>query len=184
MTAPQVLEEEVAEVAHDATLLALRRVREEAARFDPSRGTATGWVIGNAEFAWVEVAKTIVTARRSDSLMFVAPEDLLAEADPSPTTEEHVLRHVQNAEAMEDAASHLTKKEWVAVRLVVTYGYSYAEVAKVIYGDETMTRQVDGLIQRGKAKLAEAWSARRPSPSGAGGANVPDRTDDREGTDG
>jgi len=184
VVAPEVLAEEVPEVAHEATLIALRRVREGASRFDPSRGTATGWVIGAAEFAWVEVAKTIVAARRSDDLIFVAPEDLLAVADPSPTTEEHVLRHVQDAEALADAARHLSGKEWAAVRLVVTAGYSYAEAAKVIFGDETMTKQVDGLLSRGKAKLAAAWEDRRRSPSGAGGANLANHTDDKEGTDG
>jgi DNA-directed RNA polymerase specialized sigma24 family protein len=181
---PGVLDEEVAEVAHDATLIALRRVRQGAARFDPAKGTATGWVIGAAEFAWVEVAKTVVSARRSGQHMFVAPEDLLAVADPNPTTEEHVLRHLENAEALADAARHLNENEWAAVRLVVTAGYSYAEAARVIFGDETKTKQVGGLLERGKAKLAEAWNDRRPSPSGAGGANLADRTDDKEGTDG
>jgi DNA-directed RNA polymerase specialized sigma24 family protein len=184
VVAPEVLDEEVAEVAHDATLIALRRVRQGAARFDPARGTATGWVIGAAEFAWVEVAKTIVSARRSGQHLFVAPEDLLAVADPNPTTEEHVLRHLEDAEALADAARHLNENEWAAVRLVVTAGYSYAEAAQVIFGDETKTKQVGGLLERGKAKLAEAWKERRPSPSGAGGANLADRTDDKEGTDG
>lgn len=184
VVAPEVLEEEVAEVAHEATLVALHRVRQGAGRFDPERGTATGWVIGAAEFAWVEVAKTIVSARRSGQHVFFAPEDLLAVADPNPTTEEHVLRHLEDAEALADAARYLNENEWAAVRLVVTAGYSYAEAAKVIFGDETKTKQVGGLLERGTAKLAVAWKERRPSPSGAGGANLADRTDDKEGTDG
>lgn len=184
LVAPAVLETEVPEVAHEATLIALRRVRQNAARFDPDRGSATGWVIGAAEFAWIEVAKTIVAARRSDELLYVAPEDLLTIADPSPTTEEHVLRHLQDAEALAEAAGHLSESEWAAIRLVVTAGHSYAEAARVIFGDETKTRQVDGLLARGKAKLAAAWQERRPSTSGAGGANLGGRTDDKEGSDG
>src|SRR4051812_42391292 len=43
VVAPEVPEEDVAEVAHEATLIALRRVRENAWKYDPSRGTATGW---------------------------------------------------------------------------------------------------------------------------------------------
>jgi len=179
----RVLEEDVIDAAHEATDIALRRVRHNAGRFDASRGTATGWVIGAAEFAWVEVAKTIVAAR-AEAPMVVAPEDLLAVVDPNPTTDEHVLRYLEDAEALADAASHLNENEWAAVRLVVTAGYSYAETAKVIYGDETKTRQVGGLLERGKAKLAQAWIDRRPSPSGAGGANLADRSDDKEGTDG
>ncbi len=178
-----VLEEDVVEVAHETTDVALRRVRQGAGRFDPARGTATGWVIGAAEFAWVDVAKRVVAARTKAPLI-VAPEDLLTVADPSPTTEEHVLGHLEDTEALTDAARRVNENEWAAIRLVVTAGYSYAEAAKLIFGDETKTKQIGGLLERGKAKLAEAWNDRRPSPSGARGANLVDRTDDKEGTDG
>ena len=184
VVAPEVLPEEVREVAHEATLIALRRVRQNAARFDPDRGTATRWVIGAAEFAWIEVAKTIAAARWSDRLQFVAPEDMAEEPDQNPTTEEHVLRHLANAEALEDAARHVSEKEFAALRLVLAAGYSYAEAAKVIFGDETMTKQVDGLLTRGKRKLAEAWADRRPSHNGAPGFKLGGRTDDKEGSDG
>jgi DNA-directed RNA polymerase specialized sigma24 family protein len=177
----EVPEQDIADVAHEATLIALRRVRENAWKFDPSRGTATGWVIGAAEFAWVEVAKTIVAARQADIIPF---EDLLDVADPGPSTEEHVLRHLPDDEALAHAASHVDESEWHVLRLVVTAGYSYKEVATMVFGDETMTKRVDRLLQTGKAKLAEAWKDSRPSPSGAGGANLADRTDDKEETDG
>lgn len=178
-----VLEDEVVDVAHEATEVALRRVRQNAGRFDATRGTASGWVIGAAEFAWVDVAKRIIAARVKAPLL-VAPDDLLAVADPSPTTEEHVLRHLADAEALADAARHLSENEWAALRLVVTAGYSYAESAKLIFGDETKTKQLGGLLERGKAKLAAAWNDHRPSPSGAGGANLADRSADKEETDG
>ena len=45
--------------------------------------------LGSAEYAFVEVAKTIVKARRSDKLNFVTPECLLEVPDSHPTTEEH-----------------------------------------------------------------------------------------------
>jgi len=54
----------------------------------------------------------------------------------------------------------------------------------MIFGDASMTRQVDGLLTRGKRKLAAAWIDRKPSPHTAGGTNVSDRTDDKEETDG
>jgi len=184
VVAPEVRPEEVDEVAHEATKIALRRVRQNAAGFDSPRGTPTMWVIGAAEYAWIEVAKAIAAARRSDRLQFVPPEDLLDEPDRNPTTEEHVLRHLQEAEALADAAQHVSEKEFAALRLVVTAGYSYAEAAAVIFGDETMTKQVDGLLTRGKRKLAEAWVDRRPSPNGASGSKLGGRTDDKEGSDG
>lgn len=184
VVAPDVLPEEVDEVAHEATKVALRRVRQNAAGFDPNRGTPTKWVIGAAEFAYVEVAKTIVSARRSNDLLFVSPADLFDFPDGNPSTDEHVLRHLEDVEALADAANHVSETEFNALRLVTTLGYSYAETALVIFGDATMTKQVDGLLTRGKRKLAEAWEDRRPSPRGAGSTNVPDRTDDKGGTDG
>lgn len=184
VVAPEVLPEEVEEVAHEATKVALHRVRRNAAGFDPRRGTPTMWVIGAAEWAWIEVAKAIVAARRSDRLQFVPPDDLVEEPDQNPTTEEHVLRHLEDADALADAARHVSEKEFVAIRLVVTAGYSYAEAATVIFGDKTMTKQVDGLLTRAKRKLAEAWADRRPSHNGASGSKLGGRTDDKEESDG
>jgi hypothetical protein len=116
--APDVLPEEVDEVAHEATKVALRRVRQNATGFDPQRGTPTMWVIGAAEYAWIEVARAIAAARRSDRLQFVPPDDFVDEPDRNPTTEEHVFRHLQDAEALEDAARHVSEKEFAALRLV------------------------------------------------------------------
>lgn len=183
VVAPDVLPEEVDEVAHEATKVALRRVRQNANGFDPRRGTPTKWVIGAAEYAYIEVAKTIVRARRSDALQFVPPDDLLDARDTNPSTQEHVLRHLEEAEALEDAAAHTSEKEFAALRLVITAGYTYSEAAEAIFGDPTMTKQVDGLLTRGKRKLAEVWDDRRPSPRSASSTNLASRADDKEGSD-
>ena len=186
--APAVLAEEVDEVAHDATATALRRVRQNARKFDGSKGRPTQWVIGAAEFAYIEVAKAVVAARRSDDLVFLDPLDptnrLNTEFDRNPTTEEHVLRQLEDADALADAARHVSEKEFLALRLRATAGYSRGEAAERIFGDATMKKQVDGLGERGGRKLAEAWIDRKPSPQAAGGSNVHDSTDDKEETDG
>lgn len=184
LVAPEIQSAEVREVAHEATVIALRRVREKAGRFDADRGTPTMWVLGAAEWAWIDVCRAIAKARRSDRLQFVEPEELVDEPDRNPTTEEHVLRHLQDAEALEDAARHVDANEFAALRLVVTGGYSYAEAAKVIFGDEMMTKRVDRLLTSGKRKLADAWADRKPSPNGASGSKLQGRTDDKEGSDG
>ncbi|MDX6516045.1 MAG: hypothetical protein QOH73_1711 [Gaiellaceae bacterium] len=178
--APEVPEDEVADVAHEATLIALGRVHKNAWKFDGSRGTATGWVIGAAEFAWVEVAKSIVSARHADVVQF---DEILELEDPGPSTEEHVLRHLGDAEALAEAASHVDENEWHALRLVITGGYSYKEVAVMLFGDEQEWKKVDRLLQAGKAKLGRAWEERRRSQRAAGGANLADRTDDKEESD-
>lgn len=61
--------------------------------------------------------------------------------DPNPSTEEHVLRHLENEEALEDAANHLSEREFDAMRLVITLGFSYEEAAELLLEDTTKTRR-------------------------------------------
>lgn len=178
--APQILPEEVDEVAHAATVVALRRVRNHPGRFDPNLGTVSGWSINAAEFAYVEVAKDIVGARRSAELQFKDPIDIV-ELAAAPSHESAVERRIVDAEDLADAASHVSELEWTALRLVITLGYSYADAAERMYGDSSMSKHVDNLLQRGKRKLAAAWSDRRPTASGASRSNGSSGTDDREG---
>jgi DNA-directed RNA polymerase specialized sigma24 family protein len=170
--APNVLRDEVDEVAHDATTIALRRVREKASQFNPARGTPTRWVIGAAEFAYTEVAKAVVGARRSAVLEFRDPDDLLGFPDTNPTTEEHVVRRIGDEQALAAAARVLSERELTAIRLVVTLEFSYAEAAQVIYGDAGMGRQVEWLLTRGKRLLAEAWGERHESASSTGASKL------------
>lgn len=170
VAAPELLPAELAEVAHDATTTALRRVREKAARFDPDRGTPTGWVIGAAEFAFVEAAKSIVEARRSPWFELHDPQDFAEISDFAPSTEEHVIAKVASEQALEEAAEVLSEHEYIAIRLVVTLKFSYAEAAELMFGEASMARAVDGLLTRGRAKLAAAWRDREPwaGPTAAG----------------
>jgi len=159
--APSLLGEELPEVAHDATTIALRRVRENAARFDARRGTPTGWVVGAAEFAFVEVAKSVVAARRSALLAFHDPLDLELLAGNSATTEEHMLAKLSNEQALEEAVEVLSEREWAAIRLVDTLHLTHSEAAEAIFGDGARARAVEGLLTRGRPKLAAAWRERR-----------------------
>jgi DNA-directed RNA polymerase specialized sigma24 family protein len=181
-TAPPVLHEEVDEVAHDATTMALRRVREKASQFDPARGTPTHWVIGAAEFAYTEVARAVVAARRSPALEFREPDDLVGFPDMNPTTEEHVVRRIGDEEALADAAQVLSEHELTAIRLVVTLNFTYAEAAEVIYGDASMGRQVEWLLTHGKRLLAEAWGERRESANATAAGKVSRSAADKQET--
>ncbi len=179
--APQVMEYEVDEVAHDATTVALRRVRQKAWAFDARRGSPTGWVIGAAEYAYTEIAKEIVRARRSEQLVFMDPVHLLREAGSCPSAEDQALGCLGDAAALAEAAKATSEKEFVALRLRITLGYSRAETARAIFGDSSMTKQVDGLVERGARKLARAWADRMPS---AGvGTNVSQNNDEKEQAD-
>lgn len=94
---------DVESVAHDATKTGLRRVRENAHRFDPARGTPLMWVIGAAEFAFVEISKDSFKLRGRQELL--PPEEMTALADIAPSTEELVIRHFSDAEAFAEAAA-------------------------------------------------------------------------------
>jgi DNA-binding CsgD family transcriptional regulator len=172
---------EVEEVAHEATKTGLRRVRQNAHNFDPARGTPLMWVIGAAEFAFTELSKNIVKLRRRQPLL--PPDEILKLRGTAPSTEEHVIRRISDLEAFERAAGCLSEQEFIALAMVVTGGYSYAEVADKLFGDPSLTKRVDGLLSRGKRKLAAAWEDRRPTPSGAPGTKLSSSGDDMEGRD-
>lgn len=181
--APRLQEQEIDEVAHDATARALRRVCQNASAFDPKRGTATNWVIGASEFAFIEVAKEAVRARNPEGIGFASNDALDSLIDPSPGTEEIVLAEMSSGQVLREAAEILSEREWQALRLVITERYTHAEVAMIIFGTPTFTKQVDGLLTRGKKKLREAWAERRPDSRAAGASNVSPETDDMEGSD-
>ena len=165
--APRLQAGELTEVAHEATTIALRRVRQKASEFDPARGTPTSWVIGAAEYAYVEVAKAIAAARRSPRLSFQDPQDLLDVPDWNPSTEEHVISKLSSELALREAAEVLDDHEFAALRLVDTLKFSYAEAAEVMFGEANMERTVEGMLRRGRRKLAAAWQDRKPSVSGS-----------------
>ncbi len=183
-TAPRLRAEEVGEVAHDATTRALRRVCEGAAKFDPERGTATHWVIGASELAFVEVAKEVAASRRPRGIQFDPPELLEEVVDPAPGTEEMVITRISTEQILSEAADLLSEREWDALRLVVTERYSYAEAAEVIFGSAAFTKQIDGLLTRAKRKLNEAWPHLRPGSGARENTKVTDDLADKEGSDG
>jgi DNA-directed RNA polymerase specialized sigma24 family protein len=178
---PPLPPREVESVAHDATRTGLRRVREHAEKFDPARGAPLMWVIGAAEFAFVEISRDIFKLLARQELL--PPAEMAALGGLAPSTEEHVIRYLSDVEAFAEAAACLSEQEFVALSMVATAGYSYAEVAERLFGDPTLTKRVDGLLSRGKRKLAAAWEARRPARSGAAGTKVSPPADDRKGSD-
>lgn len=62
--APIVEAQDLDEVAHETTLLALRRARASAGRFDATLGSAVSWVLRAAAFAYLEVARKYARDRR------------------------------------------------------------------------------------------------------------------------
>jgi hypothetical protein len=64
---------------------------------------------------------------------------------------------------------HRPKRARFSLRVVDTLHLTHAEAAEAIFGDAAMARSVEGLLTRGRPKLAAAWRERRAA-SGAGAA--------------
>jgi DNA-directed RNA polymerase specialized sigma24 family protein len=176
--APQLLDEEVDDVAHDATERAIRRLRRNAAKFDPAAGPATKWALGAAGFAFVEEAKKAVTKRTNQPHPVPADPHELEEYGDQGGLEEDMLRRVINEQTYAEVADVLTEREWTALRLQVELEMSCADIARALFNDDTKTRKVEGLLERGKKKLKIAWQDRRPSPGRVKTLNVRAKTDD------
>jgi hypothetical protein len=178
---PYIQERELDDVAHDATSRALHRVRNGAARFDPSRGKVTAWVVIAAEFAYVEVAQEVAKARRSEELTFVDPADIAEIAGPAMSTEEFVIGRLDDAQALAEAAELLTVEQFTLIRARINGGYSRAELALAVFGDASAVKRVDYLFECAKKALAEAWADKRPgSGTSSAGFKVSDGADDKE----
>lgn len=178
--APELLDEEVDDAAHAATERAIKRLRRNAAWFDPEKGTATKWILGAAGFAFVEVAKETVAKRTRRPK--IDPEDpaVVAEkVDAAGALEEDFLWRVINEQTYAEVADLLNENEWTALRLRVLMEMSCAAIARAMFDDETKTRRVEGLLERGKKKLAAAWEDRRPSRKKVTATNVRASTDDK-----
>jgi DNA-directed RNA polymerase specialized sigma24 family protein len=140
-------------------------------------------VIGASEFAFIEVAKEAVAARRPRGVEFSHPYALEAVIDPAPGTEEIVISRISSEQIVREAAELLSEREWEALRLVVTERYTYAEAAQVIFGSADFTKQVDGLLTRAKRKLNEAWPHMQPGTGASESTKVRDDMAEKEGSD-
>lgn len=178
--APELLEEEVDDAAHDATDKAIKRLQRNAARFDPNKGPATKWILGAGGFAFVEEAKKTVSKRtRGPKIVPEEPAELAKTKDDHGALEEDFLRRVTDEETFAEIADVLNENEKTALRLRAVMGMPCAAIAGAMFGDETKTRKVEGLLERGKKKLAVAWQDRRPSRGKPTTTNVRASTDEK-----
>jgi DNA-directed RNA polymerase specialized sigma24 family protein len=151
--APMLADHQVEEAAHTTALIALRRARASARRFDPEAGDPVAWVVGAAAFAYVEVAKAMRRER----------EDLAPGADVAPEratpSEDQPADILERQDLLDDLFLVLGDEERAVVILVLRYSYSYAEAAEVLLGDPAATKRIDYLLQSARRKLAPRWAA-------------------------
>lgn len=157
MGVPLVGVAELDEVAHDVTVLALQRARAAARRFNPNRGDALDWVLRAAGFAYLDVVRTRMDARRQLRVDPVEDEALEQVVDQSPA--EDIADQVARRLLLDACLQQLSPDQRAAVLLCDRFGFTHAGTAEVMYGDRRQVKRVGYLLTEGRRKLAACWKA-------------------------
>ncbi|GAB3078555.1 sigma-70 family RNA polymerase sigma factor [Pedococcus soli] len=128
-------------LAEEVTQDVFASVWAQADRFDPSRGSAAGWILTIAHRRAVDQVRSVSASRTRDDLWTrkVTPS-------PSDTTAEAVHSSFEAAR-VRGALSALTVKQRTAIQLAYFHGLTYTEVAAhlAIPQGTAKTRIRDGL---------------------------------------
>lgn len=149
--APELDEHQIEEAQQRAALIALRRARASAARFDPAQGSPVGWVLRAAAYAYVEVAKQL--ARDQDELA-ASPEALETVASPAEDLADTLARQ----QLVDDLLLVLSDDERRVVALVLKHEYTYKQAAQRLFGSTDEAKRVDHLLQSARKKMAPRWA--------------------------
>jgi RNA polymerase sigma factor (sigma-70 family) len=153
---PVVRDADLDEVALVAAEMALARARGSALRFDPTRGDGFSWALGALGGAYLDAARNITGTRRM--LQVASIEDEQLEQTPAgPTSDPQVT--VEARQALEQALAALDDDERYVILAKSQYGFSYREIAELLWGDETRENVVDRLLQTARRKLRVAQRA-------------------------
>ena len=143
------------EVAHDVAVEALRSARRTAGRFQPGRGNGAAWAFRAAAIAYVDVVRARAGSRRKLQQVPTEDDALVAACDAAAQDPGPAVRYEQQ-EALDRALSELSPDERKAVLMHKQYGYSYAEIARLLLGDAHAARDVDRLLNGALRKLRRA----------------------------
>lgn len=156
-------------IANDVAVHALERARATAGRFDPARGDGVTWALRAATFSYIDVVRTTYGARRALTIVPTDDDALAAAMDCIRSAPDPAIVVEQRA-ALDEALATLTDEERFVVLATLHLGFSYAETARLLFGDAAQVRRVDRLRQSARRSLADAeqrWrqgSTERPPP--------------------
>lgn len=155
--APRLTTEQADEAAHITAIVALRRARASARQFDPALGTAVGWVLRAANFAYLEVARQLA---RDHAELVDGQEPPPEPVAPPATTDPAEI--FQRQATLDHLFLVLGDDERRVVTLVLRYKYTYAQTAEIMFGDSNATKRIDHLLQAARSKLALRWKSMQP----------------------
>lgn len=156
---PRVSEADLDHMVHSTAVLALRRARGSACRFDPEKGDAIAWVLRNAAFAWIEEAGKAAPDPRRHGIP-TDDDELAAAADRSQGCD--VAEHAATVVDLNDCLNRLPAEERQAVILCLHQGLSYRETAEVMMGDPERYKRVDKLLQQARTRMDQMWEQSSP----------------------
>ncbi len=151
-SAPPLRADQVDEAAHVTALRALRRARASASQFDPEKGSAEGWVLRSASFAFVEVAKEMAGINRVGRMEIMESSELEKHLDES-TTGRDPAQQVIDQEEIVLMFAELSDDERRAALLCWRFEFSYAGAAEVMFNDPGRIKRIDKLLQQARVKL-------------------------------
>jgi RNA polymerase sigma factor (sigma-70 family) len=147
----------LAEVAHETAWRTCVNIRENAAAFDPSQGTATTWVIGRAALMYLDISRKL-HGQRERLGKLISPEGVAEFLDATETPDETGQR-MFDREAYADAVRCLTKRETQVFLTVVQFDLPVRVIAEQLGSTEKAVQRV---YERAKKKVA-ASLAQSPS---------------------
>lgn len=150
---PPVSESDLDHMVHSTAVLALRRARASACRFDPGKGDAIAWVLRAAPFAWVDEARKAAPNPRRHG---IPTDDLeLAAADRSQGCD--VADQAAIVVDLNNCLNQLPPEERQAVILCLHHGLTYREAAEVMMGDRERYKRVDKILQQARTRMDQIW---------------------------
>lgn len=155
MGVPFVDAPDLDEVAHDVAVHALARARRTAYQFQPGRGDGASWAFRAASYSYVDIVRERAGSRRRLKQIPTDRDELVDACDAVQQEQDPAVRY-ETQEALDRALAALDPTEAKALLLRKRYGYSYPEIAQLLYGDAGAAAEADRVVHGALRKLRKA----------------------------
>jgi len=155
---PHVAAGDLPALAQDVATTTLARIHNSSHRFDPSRGSASAWVLRACAFAFVDESRKLAGGRGQLHAVPTDPVDMaeitgMAAPDPADV--------IIQREQLEQALSSLTRQERTVFLQARRFGLTRQEIADVVFPHlgAAGTREVAAVLRRAERRLSAAAAA-------------------------
>jgi DNA-directed RNA polymerase specialized sigma24 family protein len=152
---PGVLPQDLEAIAHDTATLALERLRANAAAFDRRKGDVLSWIGRAALFAYSDVVRKFYGKSRE----ILAPKD-----DDDPIAVAAAPSNATNADdriLVEQLLAPLNDDQRHVIVLRYRLGFTYEEMAEMMFGDRTQVKKLEHLLTGAVEKMRDVLNRNR-----------------------